>query len=91
MIPEEKVNAVREYFRAEFPAKIIKDRFEESLQVHLFYLSGKSKGVVLRRRFLETNSVSRILKHLGKTHLSRLLKQGSSQILVGNDGKLIIL
>ncbi len=87
----EKVYAVRDYLRREFPEKIVKYSFEATLQVYLFYLSGESKGVVLRQRFLENNSVSSISKKLGKSGLSKLLKQGIKQILVGNNGQLITL
>ncbi len=87
----EKVYAIGDYFRAEFPGKVVKYCFEASLQVYLFYLSGERRGIVIGQRFLEVNSASSISKHLEQAGLSKLLQQGSSQILVGNDGQLIIL
>ena len=91
MMAKEKVDTVREYLRKEFPEKIVKERFEDSLQVQLFYLSGENIGVVVKRRFLENNSVPKISKHLERSRLNELLKKGKSQILIGNDGKLTIL
>ncbi len=90
-ISVEKVYAVRDYFRTEFPGKIVKYCFEASLQVYLFYLSGENKGVVLRQRFLEANSVSSLSRHLAQIGLSSLLKQEYRQILVGSGGRLTIL
>jgi len=89
MIPEEKVNVVREYLKHEFPDHDIPDYFDTNIMGQSFYIVGENKKVSVRRVFLEERTIPQISAFLKISELGKqLYEAGITHIIVENNGSI---
>lgn len=89
MFAEEKLNAVRNYLRGEFPSYAIHDQFDHDRYAQTFRLTQENKIhlVTVSREFLDDHSTSEILKSLERCHISQYFqKESVARVVVTNSG-----
>lgn len=89
MILEEKLNAVRNYFKAEFPNYTVLDKYEFDYVSQTFCLMGKNKKFTIPIGFLKGKTPPEIVAFLKINDIGhQLMQEGVTWVIVENDGSL---
>jgi hypothetical protein len=89
MMPEGKLNAVRNYLKSEFPGYDLADQYDPDRIAQTFRLTTKDqiRLVTFSREFLDDHNASDISKNLGKLQLARYFQQKNmARTIVTNYG-----
>jgi uncharacterized protein len=88
MFPEEKLNAIRDHLRSEFPKhEIVYDEGLDGIKFRLTY-QGKSQLINFEGSFIDDNNPSQISNYLQRNSFSWLLRREDSvEVVVTNSGQ----
>jgi hypothetical protein len=83
MMPEDKIEAVKQYLQEEFPGRKVYDKFDMDHMSQKFWVVGRAQYVRVERLFFNNDDIKASLAGIG---LSKVMKDYEDKnIIVGED------